>query len=238
MRRKLSVARALVLGLIVGHVVWIYSSVSLAYQHREILVLSTVDPKSKNPDQLASLVDFVAWKTKSASIQNIALYQNQDYDISISGRLAKVPGYLVWSGFFDVVGAAPMLGRLFLPEEMSAHQNDVAILTNGLWKKSFGADPAVVGRTIIVDNEKYIVIGVMAESFDRMGAGQIIFPFRPQAFEGSGHDRVFRVIATLKPGTEPSQFQAQINSVQAMRDREEGNKHPIFKAQIAPLSSL
>src|SRR5260370_27332095 len=67
--------------------------------------------------------------------------------------------------FFDVFGVQPMLGRTFLPGEEQAGKNDVVVLSYEVWRQDFNADPNVVNRTVQLDGEPYLVIGVMPAGF-------------------------------------------------------------------------
>jgi putative ABC transport system permease protein len=70
----------------------------------------------------------------------------------------------VSAGFFDLLGGHPQLGRTFTVEE-DVPGSSVAVLGFALWKRLFGGDPAIVGRTLSIDGEPHVVIGVMAADF-------------------------------------------------------------------------
>ena len=67
--------------------------------------------------------------------------------------------------YFGVLGVQPVIGRNFLPEESEAGKARVVILSHGLWQSTFGADPAILGKSITLDRESYTVIGVMPSGF-------------------------------------------------------------------------
>ena len=83
------------------------------------------------------------------------------------------PGEFVAQPYFPLLGIAPALGRAFRPDEDQVPQRDaVVVLSDGLWKRRFGGDPGIVGRTIPLDGRGYTVIGVMPPWFrgvDRRG---------------------------------------------------------------------
>jgi putative ABC transport system permease protein len=103
--------------------------------------------------------------------------------------------------YFDIFGVKPALGRTFLPDEDQLGKDHVVLLSHGLWESRFGADPAILGRAIVLDDETYTVVGVLPKGgpFDR-AAARI---WRPLAFESSNMTRDFRWLgasAKLKPG--------------------------------------
>src|SRR4029453_8021319 len=93
-------------------------------------------------------------------------------------------GHAVGYDFFAVLGKGPTLGRAFLPEEDREGGPNVVILSDGLWRSRFGADPTVVGRTIRLDRLAYQVVGVLPADFAAPGgmSGRTISLFVPAAF--------------------------------------------------------
>src|SRR5205814_5703540 len=92
------------------------------------------------------------------------------HDEAYSFRGADLPERLStlevsWQ-WFDVLGAKPILGRSFTPEEDQPNANHVAILANSTWKCLFGGDPSIVGKTIELNQLPYRVIGVMGPEHD------------------------------------------------------------------------
>jgi hypothetical protein len=85
---------------------------------------------------------------------------------SHNGSNERVWGFLASGNYFDVLGIKPFLGRAFLPEEdQTPGSHPVAVLSYPCWQKRFGADPAIVGRTILLNNHTFTVIGVAPKGF-------------------------------------------------------------------------
>ena len=89
------------------------------------------------------------------------------WSVTLTGasEAAQLPAARVSSGFFDALGARPLLGRGFVPDDARPGTNDVAILGHALWRTRFGADPAIVGRRILLDGAAQTVVGVMPPDF-------------------------------------------------------------------------
>ena len=78
----------------------------------------------------------------------------------------RYPGCECPRGFFSVLGVKPLLGRTFLREEETLGKDQEVVLSYGLWKRRYGGDPSLVGRTIRVDGADFTVIGVMPPDFE------------------------------------------------------------------------
>jgi putative ABC transport system permease protein len=116
-------------------------------------------------------------------------------------------------GFFPVLGVRPAIGRGILRDETRPGGARVAILTDSLWRKAFGADPAVIGRQLEMDDVVYTVVGVMAPGFTFVEQPADVFiPLQlGRSIEDTGMNT--RAIARLKSGTSLAQAQANIDVV-------------------------
>jgi putative ABC transport system permease protein len=111
-------------------------------------------------EESVSWLDFQDWRVQSRTVAAMAAHQTDAYVLGGGDRPEMVRGLAVSAGFFDVLGVPPALGRGFLAGEDQVGRNHVAVLSDRLWRRRFGADPAVVGRKITVDGESYTVVGV------------------------------------------------------------------------------
>ncbi len=115
-------------------------------------------------DQYLSYPDFLDIQHASRSLDLAAWFFNPG-TLSGSGEPEYVDEFQVSSNFFSVFGMPVYRGRAFLPEEDKAGGAPVAILGYSLWKRKFGANPAVLGATVTLDEARYTVVGVAAEGF-------------------------------------------------------------------------
>jgi predicted permease len=139
-----------------------------------------------------SYPDYFDWRGRNHTLSGLAAYKANSLTLSGMGPAQQLNGQIVSSNFFQVLDVAPILGRDFLPEEERAG-NRAAMLSYGFWQARFGADPNVVGRSIILDGESYTVAGVMPRSF--------AFPIK------STPNDVWTSIATVAEGTAPATLQ-------------------------------
>ncbi len=116
--------------------------------------------------------------------------------------------------FFDVFGVRPRLGRTFYPEEDLPNRNREAILSDGLWRGLFGADPAVVGRHALFNGETFEIVGVMPPEFHYPSTAEVWVPLGlppSQYATGLRWDEDLLVVARLSAGVEFEHAAAGIN---------------------------
>lgn len=144
----------------------------------------------------------------------------------------QLTGIKSTASFLSVLGAAPVLGRYFTPEEDQPGGNHVAVLTEGFWRRQFGADPKVLGRPIMLTGTNYEVIGVLPSSVKFMVECDVWVPmaFTPEEWQYSGNDMM--VVGRLKAGATVAQAQVELDGVaKPIRDKESylaENKWTVF----------
>jgi putative ABC transport system permease protein len=115
---------------------------------------------------IQSYPNYKEYRDRNDVLSGLLAYRMVVTSLSHTGNNQRVWGYLVTGNYFDVLGVKPALGRAFLPEEdKTPGSHPVAILSYGTWQSRFGADPAIVGQTISLNNRAYTVVGVAPKSF-------------------------------------------------------------------------
>src|SRR5262249_49536164 len=123
-----------------------------------------------------------------------------------------ITGVKVSVDFFRVLGVHPVIGRDFTQEEDSPSGESVAILTDGLWRRRFGADPDVVGRPVSINGTDYIVAGVMPAEFRYGERVDLLVPIRTNpASRQQGHN--YTILARLKPSVTQAQAREEMKLV-------------------------
>lgn len=112
-----------------------------------------------------SPANFLDWRERQKSFEVLAFANPYSLDYVADGEPVTFRSALVSSGFFDVLGATPLHGRVFVPEEYEAGKNKVVILSHGLWQRRFGSNPNIIGTTLTLDDEQMTVVGVMKPDF-------------------------------------------------------------------------
>lgn len=163
-----------------------------------------------------STLNFLDWKKQNTTLQYLAAQTNGAVTLTGLGEPVRLRGSRVSVRYFDIFGIQPEAGRTFVEGEDQLGKDKVVVISHALWEKQFGSDPQIVGKSIVLDNEPYTVIGVMprGSSFDRSFA-QI---WRPLAFEPSNMTRNFhwfQSFALLKESVSLKQAQAELDSIGA-----------------------
>ena len=147
-----------------------------------------------------STLNYLDWRDQNAVFEYMAVEVGWRITLTGAGDPVPIRGARVSPHYFDIFGAMPALGRTFLSDEDQVGKNHVVLLSHALWEGRFGSDPAIIGRSVLLDGEAYTVIGLLPKGpFDRAVA-QI---WAPLAFQPSNITRDFRWLsasAKLKPG--------------------------------------
>jgi putative ABC transport system permease protein len=158
-----------------------------------------------------SPADFYDWRRDSQSFSSLAAYSDIALNITGAGEPERVRALAVSPGFLDVLGVAPARGTDFRPDEETFGRHRVALLTDGFWRRRFGADADIVGRTVIFDGNLYEVRGVLAPAFWWPSQPDVVVPLAL-----SNYDRTLRAahfldaIARRKPGVSLGQARDEL----------------------------
>lgn len=105
------------------------------------------------------------FRTEARSIERAALFTNWSFTLAGRGEPERIPGARVSATLFGLLGMTPELGRTFTAGEDRAGNENVVLIGDGLWKRRFGGDPAILGRTLLLNGAPHTVIGVMPPGF-------------------------------------------------------------------------
>jgi predicted permease len=166
----------------------------------------------------ASYPDYADWRGQSRGFEATAAFDSASFTLTGVDEPERLTGEYASQPYFDLLGVRAALGRTFLPEEDQVPQrNPVVVLSDGLWKRRFGADPGMVGRRINLDNRACSVIGVMPPWF--RGVTDTADLWMPFMMAGTAQDfaergtRGFAALARLKPGVPLAQAQAELDGI-------------------------
>lgn len=174
-----------------------------------------------------STMTFLDWQRQNTVFDYMAADAGGGVTLTGSGEPVQLRSSLVSAHYFDIFGIKTLLGRTFAPDEDQRGKERVAVLSHVLWASQFGADPKLVGKTIRLDGQPYIVIGVLPEgsAFDR-AFNQIWMPlaFQPENMTRNFH--WFGSFAKLKPGVTLEKARAQMDAIGARiaQDYPDSNK--------------
>jgi len=124
--------------------------------------------------QSSSVPDFVDIRAQSKSYSSMAALDNQAMNLTGGSEPERVQAARVGASFWSLLGVTPEIGRGFAPNEDTQSATRTVVLSDGLWKRRFGADQRIIGKTIALDGNSYTVIGVAPAGFS--------FPDRPDVW--------------------------------------------------------
>jgi len=231
MRRSagFSITAVLVLALGIGATTAIFSVVNrallqpLPYREADRLVVVYEALGSFSGPIGVSPPDY-AYFEKHSPFASLAAYVNTQHELSGAGEPERVTGARVSAGLFPLLGVTPALGRGFTSDE-DRPGSSVVVISHGLWRRKFGGDPAVVGRTITLERRPYTIVGVMGPDFEFPHRGPrmnntpadlwVPLAFTDEELGGWVQRYNHAVVARLRPGATIAQAQQQCDALAA-----------------------
>lgn len=185
-------------------------------------------------DAEISYADFLDFR-KSSLVDGIGAYLNRNFVLSGDASSAeRVLGGSISPNLFPLLGIEPMMGRQFRDEEAAAPGlESVVMLTHGLWQRRYGSDPAIVGKTIIVNDRARTVIGVLPPGVQFPLTDQLYAPFRWDEMPRSS--RNINAVGLLKPGVTIAQFQSELSSIAKRLEDQFPVTNKGYGVQVVPI---
>ena len=185
----------------------------------------------------------VDWRTRSRSFDQFALMRSWQPTLVVNGEAERLPAVRVSWNYFDMMGARPALGRTFTADEDRPDHWRVLLLSDALWRRRFGADPSIVGRTVVMNDREYRVVGVMPPSFEPLDAARYYAPaevWAPIGYDVSLRDacrscRHLRALGRLKPGVTIAEATLEMNTIREQLYREHPSEYDQASIAIVPL---
>jgi predicted permease len=187
-----------------------------------LVVLYEGIPKAFSGPIGFSAPDFKAFEQRARSFTAVAAFGNKDFELSGVNQPERVTAARASAALFDVLAVPPAIGQAFSREDDEGRR-PVAVLSDGLWRRKFGADPGIVGRAIVLDRVPYTVLGVMPRSFTFPNRGPLLNNrpadlFVPISFtdrELNGFAMMYNntVVARMKPGVTLAQAHAETRTI-------------------------
>ena len=192
---------------------------------------------------------YVDIKTQTDVFDEVAIVLGGSFNLTGVETPARIEGMRVSSSLFSLLGVRPALGRIFTAEEDQPGQPLTVVLSDGLWRTRFGSAPDVIGKTLVLNDREYTVVGVMAAGFSlnkeviptvqgTTRADVILpLPLGAEALQNRGSEN-FNVVARLKPGVSISQAQANLDTLVDRLKRDYPRNYPAksgFTVSAVPL---
>jgi putative ABC transport system permease protein len=172
----------------------------LPYQNNErLLRIEETHPGS--PGLGVTFATFLDLEREAKSIENISAHREWVFNLTGGNEPQQVSGALISGSFFAALGGSPLIGRTIRPEDdQPGGNNRVVVLSYALWRSRFAADSKIVGQTINVNAEPFIVIGVMPPGFEFPAQSEIWCPLVPGGeLHKNRRAHLLTVLADFKP---------------------------------------
>ena len=186
-----------------------------------------VNVGAKGPNGGPPYECYESFRDHTRSFESMAALSAESLTVNIGGRVEQVWGEYVSGTYFEMLGIRPAMGRVLTPAD-DRMQPPVAVLSHAYWRTRFGGDPAVLGKTVLIGQKQFTIVGVAERRFTGLTPGQsssITVPFTaedPTLLKGGNW--FLEVVARIKPGVNPSRARAEID--------------PIFQDFMRPLVDL
>jgi putative ABC transport system permease protein len=190
---------------------------SLPYPNPERLVM-VYERSNDGVQNQPNFADYVGLTERSHSFEAVAAMKSWQPTITGNDEPERLEGQRVSAPFLRVLGIGPMIGRDFETADDLHRGPNVVILSHKLWRRRFAADPAILGRQIKLDDEAFVVVGVMPEKFDNVlaPAAELWAPIQydrslPPLSREWGHH--LQIAGRLKSNIRPVQADSEVDVI-------------------------
>jgi putative ABC transport system permease protein len=162
------------------------------------------------------------WRAEADRFAALAAYWSGSRSLQGSGEAERLRALEATADFWAVLGARPLAGRFFTEAEEIDEQAQVVVLGEGLWRRRFGADPAVVGSTLVLDGRSHVVLGVLPARarYPLYGdAADLYLPHRKGPSSNRGN-HYLSVLGRLREDADLDAARVQLEQIAARLERE------------------
>ncbi len=184
--------------------------------------------------ETASMPDFLDWREGTPSFANLAAFHFAALNRTGEGEPERLIAMRATANFFQTLGVTLAKGRGFEVGEDRRGANSVAVLSHGYWTRHFGANPAVLGRSLTLDGVPHTIIGVAPEGFRLVQDAELWVPLATDQEQGRRAD-FLRVIGRLAPGATLERAQAELTSVMQRLEQQYPNTNARWTAEAVSL---
>jgi predicted permease len=250
-RPLLSGAMILTIGLAISAATTVFAVVNgvllspLPYDDpgRLVAVWETA-PERGRFENVASPANFFAWQERARSFEALTAVVQYGVAMTGEGDPEQLGAMQATADYFTIVGAQPLIGRLYTAADDAADAERVVVLAEGYWRRRFGGDPSVVGRSLSLNGRPTVVIGVLraqddfaprVASFFSTGGRDIWLPARFGSEARDAGGRYLQVLGRLAPGVTLDAAQSEMGAIAAGLRTEFVERQAGWDVRVAPL---
>ena len=174
------------------------------------------DVKRGQNTETVAYPNFEDWRDQNHVFEQVVAYSDRTFDLTGAAEPERIQGAVVSPAFFPMLRIKPTLGRVLLPEEDQPNKVFSVVISERLWQRRFDSDPQIIGQAMDLNNERFTVVGLIAQVTDLSG-----MPDDTELWIPISHSRGFdnrrghhlSVMARLKPGVTREQAQANMDTI-------------------------
>ena len=239
-----TITTILIMGLAIGANTAIFSLVdavlleSLPYPEPERL-FSISETSPIYPRMSVAYPNYLDWRADQRSFEDIAVYRDDSFNLTGNGDPERVRGAFVTASYFRVLGVRPSIGRTFAEGDDSTGGSDGVLLSDKFWRNRFAADPKIIGRTLVLNDVSYQVIGIAPPQIVNPESMDVYVPFghyakEPYLTERGDHPGLVG-IGRLKPGISIETAAAEFRVIAQNLEARYPNTNANVSVKLTPL---
>jgi putative ABC transport system permease protein len=178
-----------------------------------VIQVAEKNDKLNLPSFGSSVLNFLSWREQTQSFEALAAIATNNYTLTGTGEPEQLSGNRISPALTRVLGITPLVGRDFTDEEEKPSAASVAMVGEGLWKRRFGADPTLIGRTITLNDSPTTVVGIAPAALNLISGGDVYTPLTIDRAKEIRLNHVIFTVGRLKPGISMAQAQAEMNNI-------------------------
>jgi putative ABC transport system permease protein len=180
--------------------------------------------------------DFLDYRARNSTFEEFAAMRPSSYNLTGDAEPERVIAAQVTTNFFRALGVRPVQGRDFSPEEEQPGLNQVAIISEALWRRRFGGELPIVGKALTLDGQKYSIVGVAPSATRVLDETDI---WAPLTFDSPDMKirrfHFLRAFGRLKPGITLQQAQADVDGVAIGLEKQYPESNTTWRLRLVPL---
>lgn len=191
------------------------------------------------PKNTPAPANYMDWKARNEVFEDMAAITPRDFNLTGDGEPEKIDANAVLANFFPLLGVEAAAGRVLTADDDQPQAPKVAVISYSLWQSRYGGQSSVVGREILLNDEKYTVVGVMPKGFQFVDPD--IRVWVPSGFDQrvlsnrGGH--FLTVVARMKPGVTLAQANSDIKAITAQIAHDDPDRAGRIGADVYSLSN-
>ena len=201
-----------------------------------IMTLWTDNGAQGWPEDVSSYPNFADWRAQNTTFTEMAAYQPRaTRTLTGNGEPEQVQGSVVVPTFFQVMGVGPARGRTLVMDDLTGDRQ-VVVLSDGAWRRRFGEDPSIVGKTIVLNGTAHEVVGIMPPGFAFPEPSTELWLSYPASVTQRNRGSFsFSVVGRLKPGVTVEQARAELSTIAARLESQYPETNANLGVTIVPL---